>query len=214
MGFHFTSLCSVALGVLALPVAPAVARAAEPERRLLVVGDSMSSEYGLKRGSGWVSLLSEQLARGPHAAMVINASVSGETTSGGRARLAALLKQHQPTHVILELGGNDALRGLSLDMTHANLLAMARSSKATGAKVMIVGIQIPPNYGRPYSEGFARLFGKVADAEKLPLVPFLLTGVADSPKAADLFQADQIHPNEQAQAQMLSNVWGVLKTLW
>lgn len=212
MGFHFTSLCAVALG--ALPVAPAVARAAEPERRLLVVGDSMSSEYGLKRGSGWVSLLNEQLARGPHAVRVINASVSGETTSGGRARLAALLKQHQPTHVILELGGNDALRGLSLDMTQANLLAMAQSSKATGAKVVIVGIQIPPNYGRPYSEGFARLFGKVADAEKLPLVPFLLKGVADSPKAADLFQADQIHPNEQAQAQMLSNVWGVLKTLW
>ena len=98
-------------------------------------------------------------------------------------------------------------------MTQANLLAMAQSSKAAGAKVVIVGIQIPPNYGRPYSEGFAKLFGKVADAEKLPLVPFLLKDVADSPKAADLFQADRIHPNELAQAQMLSNVWGVLKTL-
>ena len=213
MGFHFTSLCAVALGTLALPLTPTFAKAAEPERRVLVVGDSMSSEYGLKRGSGWVSLLSEQLARGPHAAKVINASVSGETTSGGRSRLAALLKQHQPTHVILELGGNDALRGLSLDMTQANLLAMAQSSKAAGAKVVIVGIQIPPNYGRPYSEGFAKLFGKVADAEKLPLVPFLLKDVADSPKAADLFQADRIHPNEQAQAQMLRNVWGVLKTV-
>ena len=100
MGFHFTSLCATALGALALPVAPAIARAAEPERRVLVVGDSMSSEYGLKRGSGWVSLLSEQLARGPQAVKVINASISGETTSGGRSRLSALLKQHNPSQLL------------------------------------------------------------------------------------------------------------------
>ena len=184
-----------------------------PEPVVLVLGDSLSAEYGLRRGTGWVSLLSQQLAQGARPAKVINVSVSGETTAGGRSRLPALLKQYQPTHVILELGANDALRGLALDATHANLQAMAMGAKAMGAKVLLVGLQIPPNYGRQYSEDFARIFSQLAQAERLALVPFLLKGVADTPQAAELFQADRIHPNEQAQRQILNNVWPVLRSM-
>jgi acyl-CoA thioesterase-1 len=191
----------------------AVAKVSVPEPVVLVLGDSLSAEYGLKRGTGWVSLLGKQLAQGARPAKVINVSVSGETTAGGRSRLPALLKQYKPTHVILELGANDALRGLALDATHANLQAMAMGAKAMGAKVLLVGIQIPPNYGRQYSEDFARIFSKLAQVERLALVPFLLKGVADNPQAAELFQPDRIHPNEQAQQQMLNNVWPVLKSL-
>ena len=122
---------------------------------ILVVGDSLSAEYGLARGSGWVALLEQRLAREKIAAKVVNASISGDTTSGGRSRLPALLAQHKPTHVILELGGNDALRGLPLTMTESNLTAMARAAKAAGARVVLAGMQVPPNYGRQYGEEFA-----------------------------------------------------------
>lgn len=180
-------------------------------KRLLVVGDSLSAEYGLPRGTGWVSLLSRQLAQQPVPVPVVNASVSGDTTAGGRSRLPALLLQHRPTHVVIELGGNDALRGLPLSMTQANLQAMAQAAKASGAKVLLVGMQVPPNYGRQYSEEFAALFDKVASSESLAVVPFLLKGIADAPQSAQLFQADGIHPNESAQARMLGNVWPILK---
>ncbi len=182
--------------------------------RVLVVGDSMSAEYGLPRGSGWVSLLGQQLAQHSPPVALVNASVSGDTSSGGRSRLPALLKQHQPTHLILELGGNDALRGLPLEMTRSNLQAMVQAAKASGAKVLLVGMQVPPNYGRRYGEDFAGLFEKVANAEKILLVPFLLKGVADDPRTAnEQFQADRIHPNEKAQPRMLANVWPVLKQM-
>ncbi len=180
---------------------------------VLVVGDSLSAEYGLQRGSGWVALLEKKLAQEKIAATVVNASVSGDTTSGGRSRLAPLLAQHKPSVVIVELGGNDALRGLPLSMTERNLAEMARAAKASGAKVLLAGMQVPPNYGRQYNEDFAALFAKVAKAEGTALVPFLLKGVGDAPNATELFQADRIHPKEAAHPIMLGNVWPVLKPL-
>ena len=195
------------------PAHAQVQTAAKPRMTLLVVGDSLSAEYGLARGTGWVALLEKRLAQEKIAATVVNASISGDTTSGGRSRLAALLKQHQPTQVILELGGNDALRGLPLTMTQANLAQMARSAKASGAKVLIAGMQVPPNYGRQYADDFYGLFKSVAQAEGAALVPFLLKGVADVPQAEALFQADRIHPRAAAHPTILANVWPVLKPL-
>jgi acyl-CoA thioesterase I len=187
------------------------AQADSSQRVILVVGDSLSAEYGLQRGSGWVALLEQRLARERIAARLVNASISGDTTSGGRSRLPALLREHRPTHVLIELGGNDALRGLPLDMTRDNLSAMARSAAGAGARVVVLGMQVPPNYGRKYSDDFAAMFDSVAKQERAALVPFLLKGVADGPRAEQLFQPDRIHPTEAAQPMMLDNVWPVLK---
>lgn len=180
---------------------------------VLVVGDSLSAEYGLVRGSGWVALLDARLQRDKVRATVVNASISGDTTSGGMARLPSLLAKHRPAIVVIELGGNDALRGLPLASTRNNLEAMAAASKATGARVVIVGMQLPPNYGRQYGDQFAGLFAEVARQEHAALVPFLLKGVADVPQAATLFQADRIHPTAAAHPTMLDNVWPVLRPL-
>jgi acyl-CoA thioesterase I len=179
-------------------------------RRLLVVGDSLSAEYGLKRGSGWVALAELRLRIELQGTEVVNASISGDTTSGGRSRLGALLSRHSPTHVVIELGGNDALRGLPLDMTRANLEAMVRQAKAAGARVMIIGMQVPPNYGQAYARDFQSVFGDVAKRESAALVPFLLAGVADDPDPLRWFQADRIHPNEAAHPRILTNVWPAL----
>jgi acyl-CoA thioesterase-1 len=181
--------------------------------RLLVVGDSISAEYGLARGSGWVALMEQRIAREKLPVDVVNASISGDTTSGGRTRLPALLSRHRPDVVIIELGGNDALRGLPLAMTEANLLEMTRAAKAAGARVLIAGMQVPPNYGRKYADDFAALFATVARAEGTALLPFMLAGVADVPQAESLFQPDRIHPNAKAQPLLLDNVWPVLKPL-
>lgn len=196
-------------------LAAGAARAAPRARQtLLVVGDSLSAEYGLTRGSGWVALLEARLATQPAPGVeVVNASISGDTTSGGRSRLPELLARHKPGIVVIELGGNDALRGLPLAMTRDNLVAMVQTAKRAGARVVLVGMQVPPNYGRKYADDFAGLFADVARTEKAALVPFLLAGVADGPQAATLFQADRIHPNAQAQARMLDNVWPVLQPL-
>jgi acyl-CoA thioesterase-1 len=181
---------------------------------ILVLGDSLSAEYGLKRGTGWVALLEKQLAaKQKNAVKVVNASVSGDTTSGGRSRLPALLAQHKPTAVVIELGGNDALRGLPLSMTQSNLLAMTQAAKKAGAKVLLLGMQVPPNYGAAYGAEFAGLFSQIARTEKVALVPFFLKGIADVDGATANFQADRIHPNEQSQAGMLANVWPELKKL-
>ena len=180
---------------------------------ILVVGDSLSAEYGLARGTGWVALLEKKLVADKIAATVVNASISGDTTSGGRSRLAPLLARHQPTLVVLELGGNDALRGLSLTMTEANLDAMAQAARQAGARVLLVGMQMPPNYGARYAEQFAAIYTDVARKRKAALVPFLLKGVADAPDPLKLFQADRIHPNAAAQPTLLANVWPVLKGL-
>ncbi|MCK6434263.1 MAG: arylesterase [Burkholderiaceae bacterium] len=180
-------------------------------RTLLVLGDSLSAEYGIARGSGWVALLERQLETDRIAAKVVNASISGDTTSGGRSRLPTLLQKHRPTHVVIELGGNDALRGLPLSMTRENLVAMTRASKAAGARVLLVGMQMPPNYGSRYTQDFSALFADVARAEGAALVPFLLAGVADSPRAEQLFQPDRIHPTAEAHPVILGNVWPVLR---
>jgi len=180
---------------------------------VLVLGDSLSAEYGLPRGSGWVALLEAKLVRERVAATLVNASISGDTTSGGRSRLPALLAQLKPDVVVIELGGNDALRGLPLSMTQDNLTAMVRAAKASGARVLLVGMQVPPNYGRKYADDFYALFASVARAEGVALVPFLLKGVADAPDAEALFQPDRIHPRAEAHPRILDNVWPVLRPL-
>jgi acyl-CoA thioesterase-1 len=180
---------------------------------VLVLGDSLSAEYGLARGQGWVALLEQRLAQQKIAAQVVNASISGDTTSGGRSRLPALLSRHRPQVVVNELGGNDALRGLPIASTEANLRAMAQAARAAGARVLIAGMQVPPNYGRRYGDEFAQTFDRVARAEKAALVPFLLAGVADGPDAEGLFQADRIHPRAEAHPRILDNVWPVLRPL-
>ena len=187
--------------------------AAAPARTILVVGDSLSAEYGLRRGSGWVALLEKRLATESIKATVVNASISGDTTSGGQSRLAGLLKVHRPSHVIIELGGNDALRGLPLQMTQDNLLRMTRAAQDSGAKVLIVGMQVPPNYGADYAQRFEALFSTVARERRAGLVPFLLKGIADSADPMKLFQADRIHPREEAHPTMLANVWPELHKL-
>ncbi len=198
-----------------------IAALAEPARppklsknpKLLVLGDSLSAEYGLARGSGWVALLEQRLAAQKITATVINASISGDTSSGGRSRLPALLQRHQPTIVIIELGGNDALRGLPLQMTQDNLLAMAQAAQAIQAKVLLLGMQMPPNYGQEYAERFTKVYATVAKTSGAALVPFFLKNVADVPQAQELFQSDRLHPNASAQPIMLDNVWPSLKKL-
>jgi len=189
------------------------AQARAPTRTLLIVGDSLSAEYGLARGQGWVALLERRINADKLGFKVVNASISGDTTSGGRSRLPALLKTHKPQVVVIELGGNDALRGLPLRMTEDNLAVMVRAAKASGARVLVAGMAVPPNYGRAYGEAFIRLFATVAKAEGAALVPFLLKGVADGPDAEQMFQPDRIHPKAEAHPRMLDNVWPVLKPL-
>jgi acyl-CoA thioesterase-1 len=199
------------LSALALLVS-AGARAA-PAREVLVVGDSLSAEYGLAHGSGWVSLLGARVAAEKPGWTVHNASISGDTTAGGLARLPALLKQEHPQVVVIELGGNDALRGLPLADSRRNLDAMATQAAAAGARVLVAGIMVPPNYGRQYTTEFAQMYVDVASAHKAPLVPFLLKGIADRPDADDWFQADHIHPLAKAHPIILENVWPALKPL-
>ncbi len=212
----------VATGVLAGPVAAqgrteagvaAAGATGGASRRIVVLGDSLSAEYGLARGSGWVALLDQRLKAQKLDAEVINASISGDTTSGGRSRLPAVLKQHRPTHLIIELGGNDALRGLPLKMTRENLKAMVQAGKDAGAKVLLIGMQIPPNMGASYARDFEGSFKTVAQEEKVPLQPFLLAGVADRPDMAEWFQGDRIHPLAKAHPVMLDNVWKVLRPM-
>ncbi|MDR7376795.1 acyl-CoA thioesterase-1 [Rhodoferax ferrireducens] len=202
----------IAAAALALTVGSSGTQAAAPAS-ILVVGDSLSAEYGLARGTGWVALLEKRLAAEKISATVHNASISGDTTSGGRARLAPLLSSVKPSLVVIELGGNDALRGLPLQSTEDNLRQMTEAAQKAGAKVLLVGMQVPPNYGREYAERFSGLFAKVAKGEKAALVPFLLKGVADAPDPVQLFQPDRIHPKAEAHPTLLNNVWPELKKL-
>ena len=197
-------LCHAALLPLAL-AAPALRAADAPV--LLIVGDSISAGYGLANGEGWVHLLEQRLAHDGYRYQVVNASISGDTTAGGRARLPALLARHRPAVVVIELGGNDALRGGDLGETRANLDAMTRAAQAAGAKVLLVGMQLPPNYGNAYVQRFARLFQDVAAARHVPVVPFLFDGFAED---LGSFQPDRIHPTAAAQPRILANVWAVL----
>jgi acyl-CoA thioesterase-1 len=216
MGLSLVRRHCIAIGALASMVGIFLAlpaQAAPEHPGILVVGDSLSAEYGLKRGSGWVALMEQRLAQDKIKAKVVNASISGDTTSGGRSRLPALLAQHHPALVILELGGNDALRGLPLAMTQDNLQAMTLAAQGAGAKVLLIGMQVPPNYGQDYANHFAATFATVAKANKTALVPFLLKDVADIPDAQRLFQSDRLHPNEAAHPIIFNNVWPTVKKL-
>jgi acyl-CoA thioesterase-1 len=172
---------------------------------ILVIGDSLSAEYGLPKGTGWVNLMEDQLSRSKSPWSVFNASISGETSSGGLSRLPNLLAQKKPGLVIIELGANDALRGLPVNQTEANLRKMVQMSKNSGAKVLLCGIQIPSNYGQTYTAQFKNLYPQIANQEGVELMPFFLEGVATKP---ELFQADRLHPNVDAQSIIFKNVWG------
>ncbi len=205
---HFTVS---ALALAAWGLGSSTVRAVTTDRRILVLGDSLSAEYGLPRGAGWVSLLHQKLVQDFPNATLVNASISGETTSGGRSRLPALLKQHQPNLVVIELGGNDALRGLALSLTQDNLEQMVRAAQASGARVLLLGMQMPPNYGAEMGRQFAQVFAQVAQKTHCALVPFFLQGVGDDPDPLKWFQPDRIHPNAAAQPRMLAHVWPELK---
>lgn len=194
------------LGLVWLCLCSSVLQAAN----LLVLGDSLSSGYGIKADSGWVNLLDQRLKAEGYGYRIINASVSGETTAGGRVRLPALLKTHQPAIVILELGANDGLRGLPILALRSNLNAMIVAAQAAKAKVLLVGMQIPPNYGEQYTQQFSDSFSDLAKAHQIKLVPFFLAKVALD---AGLLQADNLHPNERAQPLLLSTIWPQLKPL-
>ncbi|MDA0804706.1 MAG: arylesterase [Proteobacteria bacterium] len=175
---------------------------------ILVFGDSLSAAYGIGEDEGWVTLLAERLKQENSKIQVINGSVSGETTTGGRARLPSLLQRYAPAYVLIELGGNDGLRGLPLALMRENLTEMIALSKASGATVLIAGMQIPPNYGPRYTEPFYAQYAELAEEFDLYLIPFLIDGIPQQP---ELMQADGIHPKAEAQSMILNNVWPVLR---
>ena len=177
---------------------------------VLIVGDSISAAFGLDTRQGWVALLEQRLRDEGYDDTVINASVSGDTSAGGQARLPALLAAHKPALVILELGGNDGLRGQPPTQLQQNLASMIDQSRESGAKVLLLGMQLPPNYGQRYTQAFAQVYATLASEKNVPLVPFFLEGVGGKP---ELMQADGIHPAAGAQARMLENVWPTLKPL-
>jgi acyl-CoA thioesterase-1 len=183
--------------------------AAEPAV-ILVLGDSISAAYGLPSGSGWTDLLQARLKQRGLAWRVVNASISGDTTAGGRSRLPALLARHKPAIVVIELGGNDGLRGGSIASTRENLVAMTTAVKAAGAKPMIVGMKLPPNYGPAYTKQFEAVFAELAKAQGAPPVPFFFDGFAEDRAA---FQPDGIHPTEATQQKLLDNVWPTLERM-
>jgi acyl-CoA thioesterase-1 len=193
---------AAALLVLAAPALAA--------RTIMVFGDSLSAAYGLASGEGWVSLLGQRLAQSGLPWQVANASVSGETTAGGMRRLAEDMKRHQPAIVLIELGANDALRGQPVREIRANLERMIRQVRRAHAQPVLVGLMIPPNYGIDYAREFREMYPSVARQEHVPLVPFLLAGIADNP---DFFQADQLHPTAAAQPHIADNVWSALEPL-
>jgi acyl-CoA thioesterase-1 len=184
---------------------------AHADPTILVFGDSISAGYGLARvEQGWVALLQARLKDQGYGYQVVNASVSGETTAGGLARLPRALALHRPALVILELGGNDGLRALPVAQMRGNLSRMIDLSTAAGAKVLLLGMRMPPNYGPEYTEQFSRAYADLARDDKLPFVAFLLNGIALSP---DLMQADGLHPNQSGQPKLLDNVWPALRPL-
>ncbi|WP_374709572.1 arylesterase [Massilia scottii] len=190
--------------VCGLLMMAASASAYSAPKTVLVLGDSLSAEYGLSRGAGWVALLEQKLKAEKIDAAIVNASISGETTSGGRARLPALLTQHKPDIVVIELGANDGLRGLPVAAAETNMRTMIELAQKNKARVLLVGMRIPPNYGRDYTERFFGMYKSLSTQYKAPLVPFMLDGVADKPA---LFQADRLHPNAQAHPVILANIW-------
>lgn len=182
--------------------------AADEPLTLLVYGDSLSASYGIEEEQGWVNLLQNKLEAEKSGIVVVNGSVSGETTTGGLARLPAMLASYDPDLMILELGGNDGLRGLPVAIMRENLAQMIDLAQASGAEVILTGIQIPPNYGPRYTEPFFDTYADLAEEKSLPLVPFLIDGIPQQP---ELMQNDGIHPRAEAQFMILDNVWPILK---
>lgn len=178
-----------------------------PQPKILIFGDSLSAAYGIGEDEGWVTLLADRLAQENSELEVVNGSVSGETTTGGRARLPSLLQRYKPAFVLIELGGNDGLRGLPLSLMRENLTDMIQLSQNSGATVMIAGMQIPPNYGPRYTEPFFAQYAELAEEFDLYLIPFLIDGIPQQP---ELMQADGIHPKAEAQSMILDNFWPVL----
>ena len=209
MSLHRARSLIVTLLALGLLLAGS-ARAENAPPVLLVFGDSISAGYGIAAGKGWVTLLTQRLQAEGYRYTVVNGSVSGETTAGGRGRLPAFLKQYAPAIVVVELGGNDALRGGSLAGTRANLDAMVTAAQGAKAKVLIVGMQIPPNYGPAYVRDFNALFDEIAKSRHVPIVPAFFAGFGDD---LALFQPDRIHPTVEAQVKLLNNVWPALQPL-
>lgn len=183
---------------------------AQAARTLLVFGDSLSAGYGLPQGAGWVTLLEHRLKRDKLDFVVVNASISGETTLGGRNRIDAVLREHKPAIVVLQLGANDGLRGNPLDDTRRNLIAMVEACRNANARVLLVGMRIPPNYGPVYTRRFQALFAEVARQQNVSLVPFMLQGFAEN---RDLFQSDGIHPAAEAQPRVLENIYKRLQPM-
>lgn len=177
---------------------------------ILVLGDSLSASFGIDQSNGWVSLLEQKLNKNHYDYRIINASISGETTHGGLQRLPGLLTKHQPHLVIIELGGNDGLRGLNIDTIKSNLQTMISKSTATHANILLIGMRLPPNYGKFYTDSFYQMYVDLGVANKIPVVPFLLEGIATKGK---LMQSDGIHPRVEAQPLMLDNIWVQLKPL-
>jgi acyl-CoA thioesterase-1 len=198
------------LVVICLGLAGSAWGSAAYAKTVLVYGDSLSSAYGMPERRGWVALLEEKLKRERRDYSVANASISGETTAGGLARLPAVLARHKPAVLVLELGSNDGLRGLPVAAMKQNLEAMIDQAHKAGARVLVIGMRMPPNYGDAYARAFEKAFAEVAKSRKAALLPFLMDGFADK---MELFQPDRIHPNETAQPAMLGNVWGALAPL-
>ncbi|MBP6529593.1 MAG: arylesterase [Burkholderiales bacterium] len=205
---QFRRLMQMALAALLLMFATSNTHA--KSAHILIVGDSLSAGYGLSSGEGWVDLLTKKLTAEKFSATVTNASISGDTTAGGLSRLPALLAKHKPTLVVIELGGNDGLRGSPVAAARANLLKMAELSKAAGAKVLMVGMRMPPNFGPSYTAQFEAMYGEVAKAVNGGLVPFFLEKIATD---LSKFQADRIHPTAAAQPALLDTVWPALVKL-
>lgn len=177
---------------------------------VLIVGDSISAAFGLDTRQGWVALLQQRLSNEGYSDKVVNASISGDTSAGGQARLPALLAAHKPSLVVLELGGNDGLRGQLPAQLQQNLASMVDQSRKAGAKVVLLGMQLPPNYGQRYTKAFAQVYTDVATQKNIALVPFFLEGVGGVP---ELMQADGIHPAQGGQSRLLENAWPAIKPL-
>jgi acyl-CoA thioesterase-1 len=212
MGRRFKSLIQLSLLFTLLASSSAFGSAATDPAApaILILGDSISAAYNMEQGESWPALLSARLQQDGYSYRVFNSSITGDTTEGGLSRISRLLQSQKPAVVIVELGGNDGLRGLSLDVTRNNLQQMITQSQQAGAGVVLAGIQLPPNYGQSYTERFAQMYTELAEQHEVQLIPFILDGIALNP---ELMQDDGIHPNVQAQPLLLDHVWAALQPL-
>ena len=210
IGFLSFLFSLIVTSLVAMPANAKVSNLQSKAQTIVIFGDSLSAAYGIKQDEGWVALLQQRLALNKQNYQAVNASISGETTSGGLSRFAAMLKQQKPNIVVIALGGNDGLRGLKVSDIKTNLDKMILQAKTTNAQVLLLGVKIPPNYGLKYSQQFSENYAELAKKHAIKLVPFFLDGVAGNPQ---LIQADGIHPIAAAQAKILENVWPTLSKM-